>query len=127
MITNNNNNNINEVSDGDIDDDQKMLQENSNSSLGGDSLQGSMASMTDGTMLTGEQPDHDYIKMFVGQVPKSMDEEQLKNMFEEYGRVHSLNVLRDKVTGISKGKHFIVFSSNYIVNIVTFFFVFFFL
>lgn len=53
----------------------------------------------------GEQPDPDYIKMFVGQVPKSMDENQLREMFEEYGRVHSINVLRDKVTGISKGKN----------------------
>lgn len=52
----------------------------------------------------GEQPDADYIKMFVGQVPKSMDEDQLRKMFEEYGRVHSINVLRDKVTGVSKGK-----------------------
>ena len=57
------------------------------------------------TCLTGEQPDPDYIKMFVGQVPKSMDEEQLKDMFEEFGRVHSINVLRDKATGISKGMY----------------------
>lgn len=51
-----------------------------------------------------EQPDPDYIKMFVGQVPKSMDEEQLRKMFEEFGRVHSINVLRDKVTSVSKGE-----------------------
>uniref|UniRef100_A0A1B0DFK1 RRM domain-containing protein n=1 Tax=Phlebotomus papatasi TaxID=29031 RepID=A0A1B0DFK1_PHLPP len=50
-----------------------------------------------------EQPDPDYIKMFVGQVPKTMDENQLREMFEEFGRVHSINVLRDKVTGVSKG------------------------
>lgn len=56
------------------------------------------------TGLGGEQPDPDFIKMFVGQVPKSMDEEQLRDMFEEYGRVHSINVLRDKVTGVSKGE-----------------------
>ncbi len=51
-----------------------------------------------------DQPDPDYIKMFVGQVPRSMDEAQLKEMFEEFGRVHQINVLRDKSTGISKGK-----------------------
>lgn len=51
-----------------------------------------------------EEPDPDNIKMFVGQVPKSMDEAQLRAMFEEYGAVHSINVLRDKATGISKGK-----------------------
>lgn len=51
-----------------------------------------------------KEPDPDNIKMFVGQVPKSMDEAQLREMFEEYGPVHSINVLRDKATGISKGK-----------------------
>lgn len=51
-----------------------------------------------------EQPDPDNIKMFVGQVPRSMDENDLKRMFEQYGRVHSINVLRDKATGASKGK-----------------------
>lgn len=56
-----------------------------------------------------EQPDPDYIKMFVGQVPKSMDEDQLKEMFEEFGRVHSINVLRDKVTNVSKGCCFVTF------------------
>lgn len=54
----------------------------------------------------GEQdlPDPDNIKMFVGQVPRSMDENDLKQLFEEYGRVYSINVLRDKTSGISKGK-----------------------
>ncbi|XP_059618355.1 CUGBP Elav-like family member 1 isoform X1 [Phlebotomus argentipes] len=56
-----------------------------------------------------EQPDPDYIKMFVGQVPKTMDENQLKEMFEEFGRVHSINVLRDKITGVSKGCCFVTF------------------
>lgn len=52
-----------------------------------------------------DQPDADYIKMFVGQVPRSMDEAQLREMFEKYGRVHTINVLRDKSTGLSKGEH----------------------
>lgn len=57
-----------------------------------------------GKDLDSDQPDPDFIKMFVGQVPRSMDEAQLKEMFEEFGRVHTINVLRDKVTGLSKGK-----------------------
>ncbi|KAM8717331.1 hypothetical protein ACLKA7_004088 [Drosophila subpalustris] len=66
---------------------------------------------TDSTVVTyGEkEPDPDNIKMFVGQVPKSMDEAQLREMFEEYGPVHSINVLRDKATGISKGCCFVTF------------------
>uniref|UniRef100_A0A182MK12 RRM domain-containing protein n=1 Tax=Anopheles culicifacies TaxID=139723 RepID=A0A182MK12_9DIPT len=54
--------------------------------------------------VVGDQPDPDYIKMFVGQVPRSMDEQQLKEMFEEFGRVHQINVLRDKTSGQSKGE-----------------------
>lgn len=54
-----------------------------------------------------DQPDPDNIKMFVGQIPKSWDETQLRKMFEQYGRVHTLNVLRDKVTTMSRGEsHF---------------------
>ena len=50
-----------------------------------------------------DEPDADYIKMFVGQVPRSMDEAQLRELFEEFGRVHTINVLRDKSNGLSKG------------------------
>ncbi|XP_049696431.1 CUGBP Elav-like family member 1-B isoform X14 [Helicoverpa armigera] len=56
-----------------------------------------------------EMPDPDYIKMFVGQVPRSMDENDLRQMFEEFGRVHQINVLRDKITGASKGCCFVTF------------------
>lgn len=42
--------------------------------------------------------------MFVGQIPKSMNETQLTAMFEAYGRVHSINILRNKLTGLSKGR-----------------------
>lgn len=59
-----------------------------------------------------EQPDRDTIKMFVGQVPRSMDENDLRRMFEEYGRVHSINVLRDKTTGASKGEFLLLISIN---------------
>ena len=51
-----------------------------------------------------EKPDPDNIKMFVGQVPKDLDENDLRLIFEEFGRVHQINVLRDKFTGNSKGK-----------------------
>lgn len=56
-----------------------------------------------------DMPDPDYIKMFVGQVPRTMDENDLRQMFEEFGRVHQINVLRDKITGVSKGCCFVTF------------------
>lgn len=51
-----------------------------------------------------EQPDPDNIKMFVGQVPHDMDENDLRKLFEEFGRVHQINILRDKITGSHRGE-----------------------
>jgi len=56
-----------------------------------------------------DYPDDDAIKMFVGQVPRSMDEDALKDFFEQFGPVHQLNVLRDKATGVSRGCCFVTF------------------
>ena len=58
---------------------------------------------------SSRDPDPDAIKMFVGQIPRNMSEHDLKKMFEEYGPVYQLNVLRDKQTGESKGCCFVTF------------------
>ncbi|PSN57218.1 hypothetical protein C0J52_05014 [Blattella germanica] len=78
----------------------------------GNTMNTSVNNMTNNSSSTGgggvnnsEQPDPDFIKMFVGQIPRSMDENDLRKMFEEFGRVHQINVLRDKVTGQSKGRN----------------------
>lgn len=55
------------------------------------------------------EPDSDAIKMFVGQIPRSMDEDSLRAMFSEYGHIYQLSILRDKQTGQSKGCCFITF------------------
>ena len=84
--------------------------------------------MRNGTNDSG--PDPDAIKMFVGQVPRTMDEvlcgcfhinlfppscqpsspflnvslfqEELREFFGEFGPIHQLNILRDKSTGVSR-------------------------
>ena len=61
------------------------------------------------TNINLKEPDPDSIKMFVGQIPRNMTEADLKEMFEEYGSVYQLNVLRDKQTGESKGCCFVTF------------------
>jgi len=58
------------------------------------------------------EPDPDTIKMFVGQIPRHMEETELRKMFEEFGSVHQLNVLRDKATGQSKGCCFVTFHTR---------------
>lgn len=59
--------------------------------------------------INNRDPDPDVIKMFVGQIPRNMTEHDLKKLFEEYGQVYQLNVLRDKQTGESKGCCFVTF------------------
>ena len=73
-------------------------------------LAGKLSPKSDTTDNNGDDyPDDDAIKMFVGQVPRSMDEEALKDFFEQFGPVHQLNVLRDKATGVSRGCCFVTF------------------
>ncbi|GFW92514.1 CUGBP Elav-like family member 2 [Trichonephila clavipes] len=56
-----------------------------------------------------DQPDPDAIKMFVGQIPRNWDEAELRKLFDEFGPVHQINVLRDKMTGQSRGCCFVTF------------------
>uniref|UniRef100_A0A4W4GL65 RRM domain-containing protein n=1 Tax=Electrophorus electricus TaxID=8005 RepID=A0A4W4GL65_ELEEL len=49
-----------------------------------------------GTLDHPDQPDIDAIKMFVGQIPRAWSEEQLRELFEPYGAVYEINVLRDR-------------------------------
>lgn len=55
------------------------------------------------------EPDSDAIKMFVGQIPRDWAESECRNLFSQFGEIYSLNVLRDKATGLSRGCCFVTF------------------
>ena len=61
-----------------------------------------------GTLDHPDQPDLDAIKMFVGQVPRTWSEKDLRELFEQYGAVYEINVLRERSQNPpqSKGKGF---------------------
>jgi RNA recognition motif-containing protein len=52
------------------------------------------------------------MNIYVGQLPYSMTEEELREMFLGYGEVASLNLIMDKYSGQSKGFGFIEMPNN---------------
>lgn len=47
------------------------------------------------------------MKLYVGNIPFSMDEGRLRSLFEEYGTVDSANVITDRETGRPRGFAFV--------------------
>jgi len=51
-------------------------------------------------------------KLFVGNLPWNIGEDQLKDLFSEFGEVVSANLITDRQTGRSRGFGFVEFSAD---------------
>jgi RNA recognition motif-containing protein len=47
------------------------------------------------------------MNIYVGNISRESSENEIKQAFEEYGEVTSINLIKDKFTGVSKGFGFV--------------------
>lgn len=52
------------------------------------------------------------MKVYVGNLPWSVDDQKLESMFSEFGELTEATVLKDKFSGRSKGFGFVTFAND---------------
>jgi hypothetical protein len=64
----------------------------------------------------------DTVKLFVGQLPKQLTEQQLASVFSEAGTVYEINIIKDKLTKQSRGQRVILLLCLAVISFFGFWF-----
>ena len=52
------------------------------------------------------------MKLYVGNIPETVEEKELKSLFDNYKSLMSTTIVKDKNSGVSRGFAFIEFEDN---------------
>ncbi|KAI4340009.1 hypothetical protein MLD38_024889 [Melastoma candidum] len=69
---------------------------------------------------SGQSNDFKTKKIFVGGIPSSVTEDELKDFFSKYGKVVEHEIIRDRMTNRSRGFGFVIFDSEEVVDEILF-------